>query len=510
VIVNNRMIAKDQQMSKVSLIVSVLGILAWQQVHAAPVEPPTALEYWADTRPEQVEAYPIPVPVAVVARADVIPQLTLDGRSPASSAATPPQSNDAVRVQVIGSAEQKDLFGTAAEAGSTFLVLDTRWENIHPKEKVSKDKLEGKVDRTMGVGGLGGGGGSSKPVEYIDMDVAYSVPKLNDHIYALVDGQAIALHPATATLPGGSEPQSSFGIAKQGEVKELQLAYLIPEDADNVALQFFDYNNGHLLVSLRGDPELAKNSQDARRDALDKISTDVVDLAAHRLEFADDYHGEAAGSGWRFAIVQLRGQSVAKSGNMASILQFDPTKYTWVNADGGFIYYASAGSTDAQGRIRFTPEIYQQQEVAFRVPDSTERLSMGLRINRDVVTLSLTDRAPAAMPDARMRHQDGDVMEILFHGTRRDGDYLIIDLAIKPIVDGQGLEIRTAQQFLLQTPDGEVKPDSQATAALAGHPPSPLVVPPGATVRFELAYRTAATPTALRLRGFRSEGTFDL
>jgi len=419
-------------------------------------------------------------------------------------------ANEAVSLQVAASTQKKELSGTAAAAGSTFLVLDTRWENIHPKEKVSKDKLDGKVDRTMGVGGLGGGGGSSKPVEYIDMDVAYSVPKLNDHVYALVDGQAIALHPATATLPSGSEPQSSFGIAKQGEVKELQLAYLIPEDADNVALQFFDYNNGHLLVSLRGDPELAKNSQDARRDALDEISTDVVDLAAHRLEFADDYHGEAAGSGWRFAIVQLRGQSVAKSGNMASILQFDPTKYTWVNADGGFIYYASAGSTDAQGRIRFTPEIYQQQEVAFRVPDSTERLSMGLRINRDVVTLSLTDRAPAAMPDARMRHQDGDVMEILFHGTRRDGDYLIIDLAIKPIVEGQGLEIRTAQQFLLQTPDGEVKPDPQATAALAGHPPSPLVVPPGATVRFELAYRTAATPTALRLRGFRSEGTFDL
>lgn len=420
-------------------------------------------------------------------------------------------ANEAVSLQVVSSNQQNELAGTAASAGSTFLIVDTRWENTHPKQKVSKDKLEGKTDRTMGVGGLGSSGGSSKPVEYVEMDVAYRVPKLSDHVYALVDGQAVALHPVTAKLPGGSKPDASFGIAKLGEVKELQLAYLIPENAKNIALQFFDYSNGHLLIPLQGDAEPAKNSKDARRDVLDEISTDVVELAAQRLEFANEYQGKAAGPGWRYAVVQLGGQSVAgRDGGMGKILQFDPTKYTWVNTDGGFIYYASAGSTDAKGNIRFTPEIFQQQEVAFRVPDSAEHLSMGLRINRDVVTLSLTDRAPEAMPNANMRHQDGDVMEILFYGTRRDGDYLIFDLAIKSITEGQGLEVRTARQFLLLTPDGELKPDLQATAALAGHPPIPFVVPPDSSVRFELAYRTAATPTALRLRGFRSEGKFDL
>lgn len=195
---------------------------------------------------------------------------------------------------------------------------------------------------------------------------------------------------------------------------------------------------------------------------------------------------------------------------MGRILQFDPTKYMWVSADGGYLYYASAGSTDAKGNIRFTPEVYQQQEVAFRVPDTIDRLSMGLRINRDVVTLALTRQAPRPMPDARARHEDGDVMEVLMHGSRQDGDYLVLDLGIKPIVKGQGLEVRTTQQFLLQTPAGELRPDATATAALAGHPPDPFVVPPGAEVRFELAYKPAEPPTALRVRGFRSEGKFDL
>jgi hypothetical protein len=343
------------------------------------------------------------------------------------------------------------------------------------------------------------------------MDVAYKVPKLSNHVYALADGQAIALHPVTAELPGGTDPDAPFGIAKLGEVKNLRLAYLIPGNVKNLALQFFDYNNGHLLIPLRGDAELAKNSKDARRDVLDEISNDVIELAALRLDFADTYGGQDADPGWRFAVVKLGGQSMSgQDGSMGKILQFDPTKYTWANTDGGFVYYANAGSTDAKGNILFTPEIYQQQEVAFLVPESAERLSMGLRINRDVVTLALTDKSPRPMPNARERHQDGDVMEILFHGSRRDGDFLILDLGIKPLAKGKGLEVRTAQQFLLQTADGELRFDRRATAALTGHPPDPLVVPPGVEVRFELAYKTTESPTALRVRGFRSEGRFEL
>lgn len=419
-------------------------------------------------------------------------------------------ANEAVRLQIMDSEEQNELPGSTALNKKTFLVLDTRWENIYPKQKVSKDKLEGKTDRTMGVGGLGAGGGSSEPDEYVDMDVAYKIPKLVDHIYALVDGRAVPLHPAMSKLPNGLEPTSAFGIGKQGETRDLQLAFLVPKNAENVALQVFDYNNGHLLIRLRGSLELAKNSPAGLGDALDRISTDVVELAANRLDFADNYNGKSADPGWRFAVVQLSGQSVSKGGLIGDILQFDPKKYIWLHADGGYVYYASAGSTDSKGNIRFTPEIYQQQEVAFLVPDSAEHLSMGLRINRDVVTLSLTEQAPSPMPDADTRHEDGDVMEVLLYGSRRDGDYLILDLGIQPIIKGQGLEVKAARQFLLQTPDGEIKLDAKATSTLPGRPPDPFVVPPGAAVRFELAYKTAAAPTSLRVRGFRAEGSLGL
>lgn len=466
--------------------------------------------FWPDKAAYDASNYPIPRPMAIVERAEDVPRLRQDTALSAAPLETASHSNEAVRLSVVGLAQGEDLFGTTVSPGSTFLILDTRWENVRARQKVSKDKLEGKADRTMGVGGLGSGGGSGGPTEYVEMDVAYKIPKLVDHIYALVDGRAVPLHPAMSKLPNGLKQTSAFGIGKHGEIRDLQLAFLVPEDAENIALQVFDYNNGHLTIALRGSLELAKSSAAGRGDALDSVSTDVVELAVHGLDFADDYNGETADPGWHFAIVKVGGQSLSKGGRIRSILQFDPKKYTWVHADGGYVYYASAGSTDSKGNIRFTPEIYQQQEIAFLVPDSVEHLSMGLRINRDVVTLSLTKQSPSPMPDADTHHEDGDVMEVLFHGSRRDGEYLVLDLGIRPIIKGQGLEVKAARQFLLQTPDGEIKLDPKATAALPGHPPDPFVVPPGAAVRFELAYKTTATPMSLRVRGFRSEGSFEL
>lgn len=38
------------------------------------------------------------------------------------------------------------------------------------------------------------------------------------------------------------------------------------------------------------------------------------------------------------------------------------------------------------------------------------------------------------------------------------------------------------------------------------HPPDPFVVPPGSSLRFELAFEAQGTATALRFRGYESEG----
>ena len=60
-------------------------------------------------------------------------------------------ANKAARVEIITDRFEQEIDGYPAPDGWRFVVLETQWKNIHPKQKVEKDKLKGKTDRTMGV-----------------------------------------------------------------------------------------------------------------------------------------------------------------------------------------------------------------------------------------------------------------------------------------------------------------------------------------------------------------------
>jgi len=50
-------------------------------------------------------------------------------------------SNKAVTVKILKSSTTDVLFGETAKKGRIFIVLETEWENIHPKQKVEKDNI---------------------------------------------------------------------------------------------------------------------------------------------------------------------------------------------------------------------------------------------------------------------------------------------------------------------------------------------------------------------------------
>jgi|GEM_PF-769619 len=415
-------------------------------------------------------------------------------------------ANEAVRLAVLSSGTAN---GPAGPDTGILLTLTTSWENIHPKGQVEKDRLEGKTDRTGGVGGLARRERQAD-VEYVEVDVPYRIPKMVDHAYLLVDGWAIALDPSTKDLPEGIPIDRPFEIATQGEVREVALAYRIPKDARDIAFQFFDYQFGSILVPIQGDPGKARGSGAPPGDRLGSVSTELLELAALDLRFQDSYDGSDAGEGRRFAVVTLGGRSLAGNQSQRSIVEVDPTEFLWVTSDGGYLHYGVPGAGADRGILRFTPEVYQKQEAAFLVPASAERLTLGARIQREVVTLDLGRRAPEGTPRARGTYTDGDVMEVLLFGARQEGEYRILDLGIRTMTEGQGLEVRARQQFLLQVGESEIQLDPTMTGSLLHGPPQPFVVPPGADLRFELAYRTSESPTALRVRGFRGEGSLKL
>lgn len=414
-------------------------------------------------------------------------------------------ANKAAQIKILGSTFAKELEGQKAPEGKIFVVCETEWENIHPKQKVEKDKLEGKVDRTMGVGGFASKKKTEKETEYVDMDVAYQVRKLQDHLYLIADGTAFALHGSTEDIPGGYKMKESFTISKQGETKNVKLAFLIPDDRENLCLQMFDYEFGHITLPVEGSFQTARGSGEPTGKILGRAKTDMAEFAAHDLVFQDEYAENSAPEGWRYVVVAFSGKSLS-GGNVGNIVQFKPEENIWLSADGGYLYNCTGSSTALDGLVRFTPDVFQYQELAFLVPGTAENFKMGIRVRNLVLHIDLTDSPPEEVPAAIATHKDGDVMEVMLFGMRKEQEKIIVDLGIRSLYDRGGLEIQAERQFFLLVGEEEHKIDRNATQILLHRPPQPFVVPPGETLRFELAFDSPDVPTSLRFRGYRSEG----
>ena len=421
---------------------------------------------------------------------------------PGSASATEPTANKAAKVTVTGSGFEKDVASQTAPAGKSFFVLETEWTNIHPKQKIEKSQLEGKQDRTMGVGGLMTGGKDEKKKEMVDADVAYLVPSFFDHAYLLADGESYALDKLTERVPGGIGLNKGFSLPKQGDTKKVRFVYLLPENARNIAFQFFDYSYGHILIPLKGDLKLAAGSGSAAPKGLGSFKDDYLELAATALDFKADYADEEAPAGWRYALVKLSGKSLSSK----NIVQIEPTEYAWLATRNGHLYYSCGGSTTDEGFICFTPEFAQGQEVAFLVPASEKEFSLGLRVQNRVYALALNAPPPeAAAAKPLAVHKDGNTMEVMLFGARREKGLVILDLGLRSLVKS-GVEIQPDAQFILKAGGENVSFDEGATEGLFHRPPTPFTIPPQTFVRFELAYETTAVPESLYYRGFKGEG----
>lgn len=428
-----------------------------------------------------------------------------------STAASEKSANKAAKVTVIASDLEKEVASQGAAAGKIFFVLETEWTNIHPRQKIEKSKLEGKQDRTMGVGRLlEGKKKEEKEEEYVDVDVAYLVPNFFDHAYILADGEIYSLDRLTETIPGGIGLKKEFSLPKKGDTKKVRFVYIIPENSRNIAFQFFDYTYGHILIPLKGDLKLAVGAMAAKPKALGEFKDSFLELEASAIDFRAKYNEEEAPEGWCYAVVKLTGKSLSSSGAQKNIVQVEPQKYIWVATKQGHLYYSSAATTTEEGYIRFTPDFFQSQEVAFLVPTTEKELSLGMRIQNRVYSLALT-AAPVSSPSAKPAaiHQDGNTMEIMLFGARREKGYIILDLGIRTLVKS-GVEIQPEAQFILKAGKQDIYFDEGATSTLFHRPPSPFIVPPQTFVRFELAYKTDETAPTLYYRGYESEKYFDL
>jgi len=453
-----------------------------------------------------VTLYPKPEPVEAVQAAGDIERdpITL---AVASSGVTEQQYvNEGVAVRVLEARTAQQLDQVDAAPGHRFLLLSLEWKNISPRVMTKS----GKPDRTMGAGSLFGGSasGGNNGKSHIEKDVAYKVPKWGDHLFVVADGVARSPHRAGADMSAGVGPGDSLTIGRFGQVKQQWIAFEIPAATRALALYFFDYSKGHIVLPLTDASPVLQPGKVLTENTVRRVSRGDLDLVVRPVRFAGEYGGIKAPREWKFAIVDFIGKSLSGSSARRDIFQIDIEKYAWLYGDGGYLYPAMQSSNES-GDIRFTPEVYKWDQAVFLVPESGENFNLGLRFGSDVSLLPLGDSPPAVAPGSFAQYEDGGVMTLHVFAKRRDKDKLIVDLGAEAMASGKGIELSPYRQFFVSALENKIPVDKKATQLLAHGAGSKIVVPPEGLLRFSLVF-DAPDDGVLDYRGLKSSGEISL
>jgi hypothetical protein len=451
--------------------------------------------------------YPQPQAVESVPRADNIRINPSMVALPPGTVAESGSANGGARIDLLQVVRSDEIAGVPAPDGMEAIILFTRWTNVHPRQKVSRASLEGGGDRSSGAGGLFSGADKEAMV---DLEVAYKVPVPSRHLWLIVGGEAFQLRPESGDLPDGMVANKAFGIARMGQTRDARMAWFVPKGMNDIALRLFDYENGHVALPVAGDMKNAASPTPTQ--PVDAGKSGELELGVLGMRDLDSYAGQKAPAGWRFVAVDLLGKSIATQGKMGALLFADPAKYIWLSGDGATLHYGLPPA-DGTGSIVFTPDVASRQSVAFVVPEKERHFRLGIRGRSDVLTLKATGEPPAAMPPTVAQVQDTGSLILGLVGLRREDGITILDLLATPESGGRGIEINTAQQFIVKAGTSEYRPDAELTRRLFRQPPEPFILPPGTPARFELAYALpvgAAAPSQLRYRGFSGEAVLPL
>lgn len=448
--------------------------------------------------------FPEPIPIEEIARATTLrPNPSLQGIA-SDAAVLGRGENKGVRIELLRVIRSDELAGVRAPDGMEAVILVTRWENIHPKQSVPRAQLKSGADRSFGAGSLLSGGGKAKASDMVELDVAYQVRQPGLHAWLVTGGESHALRTESAALPAGVGPQDIFTVTRFGEKREVRLGWFVPKGSNNLALRFFDYDNGHINLPVAGTATGAV--QAPAFTPLDSGTLDELDLKVISSRFSASWGETKAPSGWRYLQVDLLGKSLAKQADKGALVFADPTRYLWAQSDGGVLRYGEAPA-DGASTLVFTPELPHRQTVAFLVPEKTESFRLGIRGSSATLSLRATSSDAPPITPASNSISDGTALQLGLSGLHWDGQALVADLLATPAAAGKGVELDSAQQFLLKTGSSEQRPDSALSVRLYRQAPTPFVLPPGTPVRFELAFSLppGAEPTALRFRGFDGE-----
>lgn len=408
---------------------------------------------------------------------------------------------------------------SAALTSFQYLVLGTAWKNIKAPETVERPKGSGSgrgaaesATGTVGMlggGGFGGlgGGRRQQETEKVTLQVPYVVPDLTANLYLLIDGRYVAqVSPDTEQLKDHL-PLPELNIERQNRVVRGTVAFLLPATQyKSLALQFYDFSQGHITLPLYGE---APKSED--KPLVGHVSNALFKAGVYRNEFVKQVGETSPPSGSRYLLVDFGATSLAAG--LAAHLDLD--QFAFLVEDGFFIGRPEAALPGLpyqfQGMTRFLPGFTRHGTIAFVVPEQTGRLELLLAAaSMDPLRFVLTPNvAERPQPSPVRTVQDGKVGEVLINSVTfvdhiRDAKassgqrYLVLDMTFRNKTADTGMDL-DPQAFTVSARGKEFS-RSDATAQLP-HPLSEArFVPPQTRVRFEIAFEVPADARTLTMK----------
>lgn len=380
----------------------------------------------------------------------------------------------------------------AAPPGHQYAVVTTVWKNLVAPKTVERPK--------SGPAGVKG------EKETVTVETPYLVPDLSKNLYLFIDGRRAAeISQATRYLP--DRLPLPLSVAHYNDEVRGTVAFFVPVAAfQNLSLQFYDFKQGHITLSLYGSPATVQDKPMAG-----PARNQVLEAGVYRTEFTRQAGPATPPAGSRYLMVDL-GMTSLSAGN---VVQVDLNQFAFLIEDGVYQYRAAkelAGFPyQFYGTVNVLPGFLRRGVVVFVVPEQTGRLELLIAAARvEPLAFVLTpDVAAKAQPRPLRSIQDGDVAEIMLNAASaadRLGDaaaaagrrFLVLDVTALNKDGRRGVIIQPVQFTLT---DGQrTFTQSAATAKLLRGLVAERVIPAGGRGRFEIAFEVPTDAQGLRLK----------
>jgi hypothetical protein len=411
-----------------------------------------------------------------------------------------------VELRIEGVERVHEIGGHTARPGHEFVIVDTSWKNVIPLQLIDKTASQSP---TAGFG-LGAKKQAPDPANQTLEPTAYVVPMLRKQMWLLSDGR-FADTVDLDVLPSVPDHLSKegFSLPKLDDVVRGKVIFEAPVDVAYQAFQFYDNDNGHALIPLKGTPPSSPSPTVGPMR-----HNEILQLAVTEADAGPS--GIVAPPGMRAFVVGLRGTSRSPK----DIVDIPFLQFVYAQNEQGCVVRPEAAPTGLARAFEeigsFPPTGANEGQLLFFVPAESKALRVLLRSAKGApIDLPAPADFKPSWPTPTQTIADGTTLRVHLLPTPAwptgspgpDPARRLVDVVVENLNPSKGVELQSVQLRLVKQ-DGSFVEPSPSSADLPCRLIPDIVIPPATARRFALIYDVGPDEKVrMNYRGFELDET---